>query len=234
MLELRGVQAGYGGIQALREVTLRIGAGEIVALIGANGAGKSTTLMTICGLVRAQAGDLRFEGESLKGVPPNAIVARGIVQVPEGRRIFPQMSVIENLELGAFLRRDRAGIRRDLDHVMELFPILAQRRHQPGGTLSGGEQQMLAISRALLARPKLLLLDEPSLGLAPLVIRQIFAIIRRINEEGTTVFLVEQNANQALKLAHRGYVLENGRVVLNDTAERLLVNEEVKRAYLGI
>jgi branched-chain amino acid transport system ATP-binding protein len=234
MLELREVQAGYGRIQALSEVTLSVGAGEIVTLIGANGAGKSTTLMTICGLVRAQAGDLRFEGESLKGLPPNAIVARGIVQVPEGRRIFPQMSVIENLELGAFLRRDRAGIRRDLDHVMELFPILAQRRHQPGGTLSGGEQQMLAISRALLARPKLLLLDEPSLGLAPLVIRQIFAIIRRINQEGTTVFLVEQNANQALKLAHRGYVLENGRVVLADTAERLLVNEEVKRAYLGI
>jgi len=234
MLELRGVQSGYGRIQALRDVTLSVGAGEIVTLIGANGAGKSTTLMTICGLVRAQAGEILLEGESLRGLAPDAIVRRGVIQVPEGRRIFPQMSVIENLELGAFLRRDRAGIRRDLDHVMELFPILAQRRHQPGGTLSGGEQQMLAISRALLARPKLLLLDEPSLGLAPLVIRQIFAIIRRINEEGTTVFLVEQNANQALKLAHRGYVLENGRVVLNDTAERLLVNEEVKRAYLGI
>jgi len=234
MLELRGVQSGYGRIQALRDVTLSVGAGEIVTLIGANGAGKSTTLMTICGLVRAQAGEILLEGESLRGLAPDAIVRRGVIQVPEGRRIFPQMSVIENLELGAFLRRDRAEIRRDLDHVMELFPILAQRRHQPGGTLSGGEQQMLAISRALLARPKLLLLDEPSLGLAPLVIRQIFAIIRRINEEGTTVFLVEQNANQALKLAHRGYVLENGRVVLNDTAERLLVNEEVKRAYLGI
>ena len=234
MLELRGVQSGYGRIQALRDVTLSVGAGEIVTLIGANGAGKSTTLMTICGLVRAQAGEILLEGESLRGLAPDAIVRRGVIQVPEGRRIFPQMSVIENLELGAFLRRDRAGIRRDLDHVMELFPILAQRRHQPGGTLSGGEQQMLAISRALLARPKLLLLDEPSLGLAPLVIRQIFAIIRRINQEGTTVFLVEQNANQALKLAHRGYVLENGRVVLADTAERLLVNEEVKRAYLGI
>ena len=234
MLELRGVQSGYGRIQALRDVTLSVGAGEIVTLIGANGAGKSTTLMTICGLVRAQAGEILLEGESLRGLAPDAIVRRGVIQVPEGRRIFPQMSVIENLELGAFLRRDWAEIRRDLDHVMELFPILAQRRHQPGGTLSGGEQQMLAISRALLARPKLLLLDEPSLGLAPLVIRQIFAIIRRINEEGTTVFLVEQNANQALKLAHRGYVLENGRVVLNDTAERLLVNEEVKRAYLGI
>jgi len=234
MLELRGVQAGYGRIQALREVSLNVGAGEIVTLIGANGAGKSTTLMTICGVVPAQAGEIVFEGESLRGLSPDAIVARGIVQVPEGRRIFPQMSILENLELGAFLRRDRAGIRRDLDHVMELFPILAQRRHQPGGTLSGGEQQMLAISRALLARPKLLLLDEPSLGLAPLVIRQIFSILRRINAEGTTVFLVEQNANQALKLAHRGYVLENGRVVLADAAGKLLDNEEVKRAYLGI
>jgi branched-chain amino acid transport system ATP-binding protein len=164
---------------------------------------------------------------------PHEVVGLGIVQVPEGRRIFAQMSVLENLQLGAYLRRDREGIRRDLDHVMELFPILAQRRQQPGGTLSGGEQQMLAISRALMARPRLLLLDEPSLGLAPLVIRQIFAMIRRINREGTTVFLVEQNANQALKLAHRGYVLENGRVVLNDTAAALLDNPAVQRAYLG-
>ncbi|NJC87420.1 MAG: ABC transporter ATP-binding protein [Desulfuromonas sp.] len=234
MLELRGVQAGYGRIQALREVSLSVGAGEIVTLIGANGAGKSTTLMTICGVVAAQAGEILFEGESLRGLSPDAIVGRGIVQVPEGRRIFPRMSVRENLEMGAYLRRDPAGIRRDLEYVMKLFPILAERRHQPGGTLSGGEQQMLAISRALLARPKLLLLDEPSLGLAPLVIRQIFTIIRRINAEGTTVFLVEQNANQALKLAHRGYVLENGRTVLNDTAEKLLGNEEVKSAYLGI
>jgi branched-chain amino acid transport system ATP-binding protein len=234
MLELLEVQAGYGGIQALREVTLQVGEGEIVTLIGANGAGKSTTLMTICGLVAARSGVIRFAGESLRGLSPDAIVARGIVQVPEGRRIFAQMSVLENLELGAYLRRDRAGVRRDLDHVMELFPILARRRQQPGGTLSGGEQQMLAISRALMARPRLLLLDEPSLGLAPLVIRQIFDIIRRINRDGTTVFLVEQNANQALKLAHRGYVLENGRVVLADTAERLLHNQAVKRAYLGI
>jgi branched-chain amino acid transport system ATP-binding protein len=234
MLELLEVQAGYGGIQALREVTMQVGEGEIVTLIGANGAGKSTTLMTICGLVAARSGVIRFAGESLRGLSPDAIVARGIVQVPEGRRIFAQMSVLENLELGAYLRRDRAGVRRDLDHVMELFPILARRRQQPGGTLSGGEQQMLAISRALMARPRLLLLDEPSLGLAPLVIRQIFDIIRRINRDGTTVFLVEQNANQALKLAHRGYVLENGRVVLADTAERLLHNQAVKRAYLGI
>jgi branched-chain amino acid transport system ATP-binding protein len=234
MLELRGVQAGYGGIQALRDVTLAVAAGEIVTLIGANGAGKSTTLMTICGLVTAQAGEIRFAGESLRGLTPHAIVARGIVQVPEGRRIFPQLSVLENLELGAYLRRDRAAVRRDLDQVLALFPILARRRQQPGGTLSGGEQQMLAISRALMARPRLLLLDEPSLGLAPLVIQQIFAMIRRINAEGTTVFLVEQNANQALKLADRGYVLENGRVVLTDAAERLLNNEAVQRAYLGI
>jgi len=233
MLELRNVQAGYGRIQALREVTLSVAAGEIVTLIGANGAGKSTVLMTICGLVPARSGEIRFAGESLRGLAPHAIVARGIVQVPEGRRIFPQLSVQENLELGAYLRRDRQGLRRDLDHVMELFPILARRRRQPGGTLSGGEQQMLAISRALMARPKLLLLDEPSLGLAPLVIRQIFAILGRINAEGTTVFLVEQNANQALKLAHRGYVLENGRIVLADAAERLLHDESVRRAYLG-
>lgn len=234
MLELREVQAGYGHIQPLRAVSLKVGAGEIVTLIGANGAGKSTTLMTVCGVVPAQAGEILFEGESLRGLSPESIVGRGIVQVPEGRRIFPRMSVLENLEMGAYLRRDPAGICRDLEHVMELFPILAERRHQAGGTLSGGEQQMLAISRALMARPKLLLLDEPSLGLAPLVIRQIFAIIRRINAEGTTVFLVEQNANQALKLAHRGYVLETGRVTMADSAERLLDNEDVKRAYLGI
>ncbi len=235
MLELRNIQAGYGQIQALHDVTLTVRRGEIVTLIGANGAGKSTTLMTVSGLVKARAGEILFEGVSLCGLSPETIVAHGIVQVPEGRRIFPQMTVQENLEIGAFLRRDSAGIRRDLDHVMDLFPILARRRGQLGGTLSGGEQQMLAISRALLARPSLLLLDEPSLGLAPLIIRQIFEIITRINrEDGTTVFLVEQNANQALKIAHRGYVMENGKVVLTDTAEKLLGNEDVKRAYLGL
>jgi len=234
MLELHGVQAGYGSIQALRDVSLHVAEGEIATLIGANGAGKSTTLMTICGLVAAKAGEILFAGKSLRGMKPHEVVGLGIVQVPEGRRIFPQLSVLENLQLGAYLRRDRDGIRRDLDHVMELFPILAQRRQQAGGTLSGGEQQMLAISRALMARPRLLLLDEPSLGLAPLVIRQIFEMLRRINREGTTVFLVEQNANQALKLAHRGYVLENGRVVLNDAAAKLLDNQAVKRAYLGV
>ncbi len=234
MLELRGVWAGYGRIEALRDVTLRVDAGEIVTLIGANGAGKSTTLMAICGLLSLRGGEIHFQGESLRGVPAHRLVERGIVQVPEGRRIFPQLSVLENLRLGAQLRRDAAGVRSDLDHVLQLFPVLAERLRQAGGTLSGGEQQMLAISRALMARPRLLLLDEPSLGLAPLVIRQIFAIIREINAAGTTVFLVEQNANQALRLAHRGYVLETGRVVLEDSGPGLLGNDAVRRAYLGM
>ncbi len=234
MLEVRGIQTCYGNIQALKDVSLTINRGEVVTLIGANGAGKSTTLMSICGVNPPRAGEILFEGEPIHRFSAERIVRLGIVQVPEGRHIFPQMSVLENLEMGAYLRRDSAGIKRDLEHVMELFPILARRRLQLGGTLSGGEQQMLAISRALMSRPRLLLLDEPSLGLAPLIIRQIFDIIRRINEEGTTVFLVEQNANQALKIAHRGYVMENGRIVLDDTAERLLNDEAVKRAYLGL
>jgi branched-chain amino acid transport system ATP-binding protein len=234
MLELRGIQTCYGSIQALKDVSLTINQGEIVTLIGANGAGKSTTLMSICGVTPPRSGEILFEGAPIHRLSPEKIVQLGICQVPEGRRIFPQMSVLENLEMGAYLRRDTAEIKRDLEHVMELFPILAERRQQLGGTLSGGEQQMLAISRALMSRPRLLLLDEPSLGLAPLIIRQIFEIIHRINREGTTVFLVEQNANQALKIAHRGYVMENGEVILADTAERLLNNDAVKRAYLGI
>lgn len=235
MLELRGIQTFYGSIQALKDVSLTIGAGEIVTLIGANGAGKSTTLMSICGVNPPRGGEILFAGEPIQHLPAEKIVRLGISQVPEGRHIFPQMSVQENLAMGAYLRSDKGEIRQDLEMVFGLFPILAQRRHQAGGTLSGGEQQMLAISRALLARPRLLLLDEPSLGLAPLIIRQIFEIIRRINREhGTTVFLVEQNANQALKIAHRGYVMENGRVVLADTAENLLNDAEVKRAYLGL
>ena len=235
MLEVRGIATWYGAIQALREVSLVVNAGEIVTLIGANGAGKSTTLMSICGVTPPRSGEILFRGTPIQRLSAEQIVRLGISQVPEGRHIFPQMSVLENLEMGAYLRTDRGEIRRDLEMVFDLFPILAQRRHQSGGTLSGGEQQMLAISRALLARPALLLLDEPSLGLAPLIIRQIFEIITRINREhGTTVFLVEQNANQALKIAHRGYVMENGRVVLTDTAEKLLRNEEVKRAYLGV
>jgi len=235
MLELRGIDTWYGAIQTLREVSLVVNAGEIVTLIGANGAGKSTTLMSICGVTQPRSGEILFCGTPIQRLSAEKIVRLGISQVPEGRRIFPQMSVLENLEMGAYLRTDRGEIRNDLEMVFELFPILAQRRHQMGGTLSGGEQQMLSISRALLARPSLLLLDEPSLGLAPLIIRQIFEIITRINREhGTTVFLVEQNANQALKIAHRGYVMENGKVVLADTAEHLLNNAEVKRAYLGL
>ena len=235
MLELRDIDTFYGNIQALKKVSIRIAEGEIVTLIGANGAGKTTTLMSICGVVPPRRGEICFKGEPIHGLSAEKIVALGICQVPEGRHIFPQMTVVENLEMGAFLRRDKAGLQQDLDYVMELFPILAQRRNQSGGTLSGGEQQMLAISRALMARPRLLLLDEPSLGLAPLIIKQIFEIIRKVNEEsGTTIFLVEQNANQALKLAHRGYVMENGRITLEDQAANLLSNEEVKKAYLGL
>jgi len=235
MLELRGVQAGYGAIPVLHDVDIKINEGEIITLIGANGAGKTTTLMTVCGIVQARAGDVLLEGESIRGYPANKIVEMGISQVPEGRLIFPELTVSENLDMGAFLRRDRKGIQEDIDYVFGLFPILADRRHQPGGTLSGGEQQMLAISRAIMARPRVLLLDEPSLGLAPLVIRQIFEIIVKINKEnGTTIFLVEQNAHQALKIAHRGYVMENGVITLTDSASKLLDNEDVKKAYLGI
>jgi branched-chain amino acid transport system ATP-binding protein len=235
MLKLTGVEAWYGKIQALHGVDFEIGAGEIVTLIGANGAGKSTLLMAISGLVPPREGEISFLDQPIHRLPPNRIVELGISQVPEGRHIFPELTVLENLELGAFLRRDRQGIKDDLHYVFSLFPILAERRHQDGGTLSGGEQQMLAISRALMARPRLLLLDEPSLGLAPIIIRRIMAIIKRINEEhGTTVLLVEQNANLALKVASRGYVLENGRIVLNDSAASLLSNEGVRQAYLGV
>jgi len=234
MLNLHNVCTYYGQIQALKDVTIDIAEGEIVTLIGANGAGKSTTLMSICGVVPPRSGEIVFKGTPVHSMPADQIVSLGICQVPEGRRIFPMMSVLENLEMGTFLRKDKDGIRRDLDYVFNLFPILAQRRNQAGGTLSGGEQQMLAISRALMARPRVLLLDEPSLGLAPLIIKQIFEIIDKINRDGTTVFLVEQNAMQALKLAHRGYVMENGRITLSDSAENLLNNEEVKKAYLGI
>jgi len=235
MLELDGVSTYYGSIQALKSVSMKIAEGEIITLIGANGAGKTTTLMSISGVVPPRAGEIRFFGKPIHTMSPDDIVGLGICQVPEGRRIFPYLTVTENLEMGAFLRRDKAEIQKDLAYVMELFPILAQRRNQPGGTLSGGEQQMLAISRALMARPKLLLLDEPSLGLAPLVVRQIFDIIRKINAENrTTIFLVEQNANLALQVAHRGYVMENGRITMEDRAAALLANEDVKRAYLGM
>jgi branched-chain amino acid transport system ATP-binding protein len=235
MLELKNVETFYGSIQALKSVSMEIAEGEIVTLIGANGAGKSTTLMSICGLVPPRKGEIYFQGEPIHGMAANAIVSLGISQVPEGRRIFPHLTVIENLDMGSFLRNDKAEVRHDMDYIFELFPILAERRHQPGGTLSGGEQQMLAISRALMARPRLLLLDEPSLGLAPLVVKRIFDIIQKINSENrTTVFLVEQNANLALKTAHRGYVMENGRISMADAAENLLANEDVRKAYLGI
>lgn len=234
MLEVKGIDTYYGNIQALRDVSLRVDDGEIVTLIGANGAGKSTTLMTICGINRPRKGEILWNGEPIYELPPHEIVRLGISQVPEGRLIFPDLSVRENLDLGAFLRNDVQGIKEDMDYVFDLFPILAQRRKQTGGTLSGGEQQMLAISRALMARPKLLLLDEPSLGLAPIIIQQIFQIIQRVNANGTTVFLVEQNANQALRIAHRGYVMENGRIVTSDSAENLLKSEDVRSAYLGM
>ena len=235
MLSLNDIHTYYGNIQALKGVSLEVKEGEIISLIGANGAGKTTTLMSISGIAPPRSGDIRFMGESINRVNPNQIVSMGISQVPEGRRIFPYLTVLENLDMGAFLRKDAEKIKSDLDYVFGLFPILEERRNQPGGTLSGGEQQMLAISRALMARPRLLLLDEPSLGLAPLVVKQIFEIIKKINiENGTTIFLVEQNANLALKVAHRGYVMENGRISLADSAENLLANEAVKKAYLGI
>jgi len=235
MLKLDNVQTFYGNIQALKGVSIDISEGEIIALIGANGAGKTTTLMSISGVAAPRSGRIYFMGTPIHNMSPNRIVSLGICQVPEGRRIFPYLTVTENLDMGAFLRADKERIRQDMEYIFTLFPILAERRHQAGGTLSGGEQQMLAISRALMARPKLLLLDEPSLGLAPLVVKQIFMIIRKINiESNTTIFLVEQNANLALKVAHRGYVMENGRVILSDSAEKLSENEDVKRAYLGL
>ena len=234
MLELRNVNTFYGNIQALRDVNIRINEGEIVTLIGANGAGKSTTLMTICGGTPPRSGEVLFRGHPIHTLRPNKIVALGISQVPEGRLIFPDLTVQENLDLGAFLRNDKDNIKKDLDYIFDLFPILAQRRAQTGGTLSGGEQQMLAISRAIMARPTLLLLDEPSLGLAPIIIQQIFSIIEKINADGTTVFLVEQNANQALRIANRAYVMENGRIVMEDSADKLLTDPAVQKAYLGI
>lgn len=234
MLEMRGVDACYGNIQALRDINLHVDDGEIVTLIGANGAGKSTSLMTISGIVKPRKGQILWNGREIQTLPPHEIVKLGISQAPEGRLIFPDLTVEENLDLGAFLRKDPEGIKKDKRYVYDLFPILERRRKQAGGTLSGGEQQMLAIGRALMGRPKLLLLDEPSLGLAPIIIQQIFEIIKKVNEGGATVFLVEQNANQALGIADRGYVMENGRVVLEDTAESLLSNPKVRSAYLGM
>ena len=234
MLKIKNIKTFYGNIQALKEVSIHIDEGEIITLLGANGAGKSTTLMSICGIIPPRAGSIQFLGEEIVNLPPDKIVSLGICQVPEGRHIFPSLTVKENLDMGAFLRRDKDAIEEDFDYAMELFPILQQRKSQMGGTLSGGEQQMLAISRALMARPKLLLLDEPSLGLAPIYVQKIFEIIRKINREhNTTIFLVEQNANLALKVANRGYVMENGRITLHDKCKNLLKNKQIKEAYLG-
>jgi branched-chain amino acid transport system ATP-binding protein len=232
MLSVEGVNTYYGPIQALRGVDLEVGEGEIVTLIGANGAGKSTLLMTICGTPRAAEGRIRFDGEDITALPTYQIVRLGIAQAPEGRRIFPRMTVMENLQMGA-TTAEEAHFGDDLDRVFAVFPILGERRHQRGGTLSGGEQQMLTIARALMSRPRLLLLDEPSLGLAPIFVKQIFAVIAEINRaQGMTILLVEQNAYHALRLADRGYVMANGRIVLKGTGAELLADEEVRAAYL--
>ncbi len=235
MLKLEDIHTYYGNIHALKGINLEVQEGEVISLIGANGAGKSTTLMTTCGVVPAKRGRIIFEDREITSLPSDEIVKLGICQVPEGRRIFPYLTVHENLDMGAFLRNDKAGIKQDLEYVYSLFPILADRKNQAGGTLSGGEQQMLAISRALMAKPRVLLLDEPSLGLAPIIVKQIFDIIKKINQEQkTTIFIVEQNANLALKAAHRGYVMENGTITMTDSGQNLLANEDVKKAYLGM
>jgi branched-chain amino acid transport system ATP-binding protein len=233
LLDVLDLHTFYGHIYAVKGVSLHVDQGEIVTLIGSNGAGKSTTLRAISGLVRPRQGRIIFAGEEIDGLPPHEIVARGIGQAPEGRRIFQRMTVLENLEMGAFRRADRAAIAADIERVFALFPRLKERRFQRGGTLSGGEQQMLAIGRALMARPRLLLLDEPSMGLAPLVVEQIFQVIQDINRQGTTILLVEQNALMALEIAHRGYVLQAGEIVLQDTAAKLQQDPLVRKAYLG-
>lgn len=234
MLELQDVHSYYGNIHALKGLSLRVGQGEIVTLIGANGAGKSTTIRTITGLLRPRHGQITLEGERIERLLPHLIVQRGVAQAPEGRRIFPRLTVKENLEMGAYTRTDVSAVRSDLDRVLQLFPRLKERASQQGGTLSGGEQQMLAIGRALMARPRLLLLDEPSMGLAPTMVEVIFQTIQEINRQGTTILLVEQNALMALEVAHRGYVLQTGRTALHDSADNLLKNEMVRKVYLGI
>jgi len=234
ILELQNVYSSYGRIKALKGISIKVFPGEIVAMIGANGAGKSTTLMAICGVVPVDKGEIIYNGQPIHGINAEKLPPLGLCQVPEGRRIFPRLTVEENLELGAFYRKERPEIDRDLARVYDLFPILKERRRQQGGTLSGGEQQMLAVARALMTRPKVLLLDEPSLGLAPLIVQKIFDIIASVNkEEGMTILLVEQNANMALQAAQRGYVLETGTIKMEDEAGALLHNPEIRKAYLG-
>ena len=233
MLKIENLSVSYGGIQALRGISLEVPDGKIVTLIGANGAGKSTTLRTVTGLVKASSGSIRWNGEELLGKSIDKIVGAGIAMSPEGRRVFADMSVLENLRIGAYLRNDKAGVEEDIQWVYHLFPRLEERSWQLAGTLSGGEQQMLAVGRALMSRPKLMMLDEPSLGLAPLVVQDIFSIIREINKQGVTVLLIEQNANMALKIADLAYVLETGNITMSGTGAELLANEKVREAYLG-
>ena len=233
MLKIKDLHVSYGGIKALRGVDLEVPDGKIVTLIGANGAGKSTTLRTISGLVKAESGSITYDGKELLGLSINKILEQGIAQSPEGRRVFPNLTVLENLKIGAYLRKDRDGIEKDVRWIYELFPRLEERHWQPAGTLSGGEQQMLAVGRALMSRPKLLMMDEPSLGLAPLVVQGIFDIIRTINQQGVTVLLIEQNANMALKIADYAYVLETGNITKSGTGAELLADESIKEAYLG-
>jgi branched-chain amino acid transport system ATP-binding protein len=233
LLQVENLRAGYGPIEVLKGISLEVHEGEIVTIIGANGAGKTTTLLCLSGCNRVRSGSIGFDGRAIANLPPHQIVKRGLCQSPEGRKIFPRLTVLENLQLGAFTRGDQAGIRADIERMFELFPILRQRHRQPGGTLSGGEQQMLAVARALMGRPQLLLLDEPSLGLAPLIVLKIFDVIRELNRQGMAILLVEQNARMALKLAHRGYVMETGTITLSARADELLDDRRVQSAYLG-
>jgi len=233
ILQTRGLEVAYGGIRAVKGVDLTVHRGELVCLIGANGAGKTTLLKSLCGMLAPSRGEILYEGDSIAGKPSYELVRQGISLVPEGRGIFGRLTVEENIKIGAYARRDRAGIRADMDRLYELFPRLSERRVQQAGTLSGGEQQMLAIGRALMSRPRMMLLDEPSMGLAPMLVQKIFHTIKRIVEEGVTLLLVEQNAKLALGISHRGYVMESGNIILADSAEALLKNQNVRRAYLG-
>ena len=233
ILEIKDLVVSYGGIEAVKKVSLNVEQGKIVTLIGANGAGKSTTLKSIAGIVKPKSASIKFNGEEICGKSPDYIVSKGITLVPEGRRVFPNLTVLENLKIGAYLRKDKAGIKADIEHVYQLFPRLKEREWQQAGTLSGGEQQMLAAGRELMSKPKLIMMDEPSLGLAPLVVKGIFDIIKTVNQEGITVLLIEQNANMALKAADSGYVMETGVITMEGTGRELLENEEIKEAYLG-